>query len=57
MEAIPMCLGTTRIRQYPSNTIYLFIYLDWQHVATLQGHHQAFIVSQLMFRDLRKFFG
>jgi len=25
MEAIAMCLGTTRIRQYPSNTTYLFI--------------------------------
>ena len=20
-----------------------YIYLDWQHVSTLQGHHQAFI--------------
>jgi len=25
METIPMCLGTARIRQYPSNTTYLFI--------------------------------
>ena len=27
MEAIPMCLGTTRIRQYPSNTTYYYYLL------------------------------
>jgi hypothetical protein len=25
IEAIPICLGTIEIRQYPSNTTYLFI--------------------------------
>jgi len=50
MEAIPMCLGTTRIRQYPSNTNF-YLLLEWQHVSTLQGNHQAFIMNQLMLKS------
>jgi hypothetical protein len=49
MEAIPMCLGIIRMKQYLSNTTMHIYYLDWQHVLTSQGHHQAFIVNQLMF--------
>ena len=42
-----MCVATTRIRLSVKHKI--IYYLDWQHVSTLQGHHQAFIVNQLMF--------
>jgi len=34
-----------------------YLLLDWQHVSTLQGHHQTFIMNQLMFRKLRTFLG
>jgi hypothetical protein len=34
-----------------------YLYLDRQHVSTLLGHHQVFIVNQLMFRYLRTLLG
>ena len=33
------------------NLIYSLIITNWQHVSTLYGHHQAFIVNQLMLKD------
>jgi len=48
---IPMCLGTTRIRQSPSNTTvyyyYYYYYLDWQHVSTSQGrrHNEGLMMT------------
>jgi len=36
-----MCLGTIRIRQYPSNTTIYYLYLDWQHFSTLQGSNEG----------------
>jgi len=45
------------MKQYPSNTTIYIYYLDWQHVLTSEGHHQAFIVNQLMFRELHTFLG
>jgi len=32
----------SRIRQHSSNTTYLS---EWQHVSTLQGHYQAFVMN------------
>jgi hypothetical protein len=45
-----MCLGIIEIRQYPSNTTNLLL-LEWQHVSTLQGHHQTFITNRLMLKS------
>jgi len=61
MAAIPMCLGTTRIRQYPSNTIYSFIIrvaTCFDPTGSLSGLHyepinvknlRTFLGSQTMF--------
>jgi hypothetical protein len=27
------------------NNLFIIYYLEWQHVSTLQSHHQAFIVN------------
>jgi len=38
------------IRQ--TQLIYSLITLDWRHVSTLRGHHQAFIMSELFILEL-----
>jgi len=55
MEAIPMCQLLAFKTKFQLNTPVLFI-IKWRHVSTLQGHHQAFIMNQLV-KKLHTLFG
>jgi hypothetical protein len=46
MEAIPMCYELIKygIKESVKHTLFIFyLLLNWLHVSTLQGHHQAFM--------------
>ena len=45
-----------KIKTFPSNTTSLLYIIDWLHVSTLWGHHQAFTMNHFVKR-LRTFLG
>jgi hypothetical protein len=49
-------IGIIKIRTFPSNTTSLLYIIDWLHVSTLWGHHQAFTMNHFV-KQLHTFLG
>jgi hypothetical protein len=43
-----MLIGIIKIRKFPSSTTSLLYIIDWLHVLTLWGNHQAFTMNHFV---------
>jgi len=57
MEAIPMCIETIRIKQYPSNTNYLLLLFRLATCFDLTGSSSGLHCEPKIYRKLRTFLG
>jgi len=53
---VTLHVSVIKIRKFPSNTTGLLYIIDWLHVLTLWGYHQAFTMNHLV-KKLRTFLG